>query len=580
MTVSPRLSPYEMLVAVRPQLLEGPANTDAISLLGQAVSDVLDDDSSESVVLQLVADLESARSSAMTADINRRWALPLTALLGLLRQHLHNRSVQSAAIDPASVTLRDKVLAALDVGIDTPTAIGEYVQSPTTVVSRVLRQLAEQGRVQRAEAGEDKRRRPYRRADAAPELSQLIDPDTESSPERGIADVAALIDFAERQTHCNIKTASALLPNLIAAGSDEHLSPSLRVSALGVAGVIVRADGASNAGDDALDLAETAEVVAAGSGDNLLRARAAYDRARAVLFAMPHEIETCLSDLRRAEEFAQGDWSPAGQILLGWCAYTHGLIEEGKDLTSATKYANEALTFFRNAGFDYGATAALTQLARVDYANAAWEDAADHALEALSIANSHGYLRLMAESSFWAGDLLSENDPHRAEQLFTTAAEIFEAVGSRHWRALSYAARALAKVRRDPGLLGEKAEGLLNYLLQLQEEMSTSETSWAAAVLNRWIGVCARYARQYEVAQEHLDASVDQYVATTSAPGLLLAKAGLLATKGEHFEIEGVDLAGVLEDDDFAFGAGNVAPAAKGALEQLEGGALREFGAF
>ena len=34
------------------------------------------------------------------------------------------------------------MLAALDVGIDTPTAIGEDVQSPTTVVSRVLRQLA------------------------------------------------------------------------------------------------------------------------------------------------------------------------------------------------------------------------------------------------------------------------------------------------------------------------------------------------------------------------------------------------------------------------------------------------------
>ena len=502
MTVSPRLSPYEMLVAVRPRLLEGPANAGAISLLGQAVSDVLDDDSSESVVLQLVADLESARSSAMTADINRRWALPLTALLGLLRQHLHNRSVQSAAIDPTSVTLRDKVLAALDVGIDTPTAIGEYVQSPTTVVSRVLRQLAKQGRVVPAEAGEDKRRRPYRRADAAPELSQLIDPGIESSPDRGIADVAALIAFAEHQTHCNIKTASALLPNLIAAGSDEHLSPSLRVSALGVAGVIVRADGASNAGDDALDLAETAEVVAAGSGDDLLLARAAYDRARAVLFAMPHEIETCLSDLRRAEGFAKGHWSPAGQIRLGWCAHTRGLIEEGKDLTSATKHANDALTFFKNAGFDYGATAALTQLARVDYANAAWEDAANHALKALSIANSHGYLRLMAESSFWAGELLSENDPQRAEQLFTTAGEIFEAVGSQHERLLSYAARAVAKVRRDPRVRGEKAEDLLNHLRQLQEAMSTSETYWAAAVLNRWIEVCARYARQYEVAQE------------------------------------------------------------------------------
>ena len=577
MTDSRRLSPYEMLVAVRPQLLEGPANPGAISLLGQAVSDVLDDDGSESVVLQLVADLESARSSAMSADINKRWALPLTALLGLLRQHLHNRSVQSAAVDPTSVTLRDKVLAALDVGIDTPTAIAGYVESPTTVVSRVLRQLAEQGRVEPAEGGEDKRRRPYRRVEASPELSQLIDPGVESAPARGIADVAALIDFAEHQTRFNVKAASALLPNLSAAGSDTHLDPSLRVAALGVAGVIVRAEGASSAGDDALDLAETAHEIAAESGDNLVLARAAYDRARAVLFAMPHEVETCLSDLQRAEEYAAHDSSSAGQILLGWCAYTRGLIE-GKDLTSATEHVERALTLFRQADFDYGVAAALTLLTRTRYANAVLEDTAGLAVEALSIANSHGYLRIMAESSFWAGDLLSEDEPQRAEQLFTTAGELFEAVGNAHWRALSYASLEVAKVRRDPGLLGKYAEDLLQKLQQLQGKITTDETSWAAAVLNRWIGVCARYARRYDVALEYLGTSVGQYATTASAPGLVLAKAGLRAAERGHFEIEGADLAAVLEDDDFAFGRGKVLPAAKGAVEQFEDGTLRELG--
>jgi hypothetical protein len=233
---------------------------------------------------------------------------------------------------------------------------------------------------------------------------------------------------------------------------------------------------------------------------------------------------------------------------------------------------------FRQQAFDYGAATALTLLTRASYTNSAWEGMADRALEALSIANSHGYLRLMAESSFWAADLLFEDDPQRADQLFTTAGELFEAVGSQHWRALSYASRKVVKVRRDPGLLGENAQDLLSELLELQGETSINETSWAAAVLSRWIGVIARYARQYPIAQEYLDASAEQYTAAAFAPGLALARVGLLAAARGHVEIKGEDLVDVLEEDDLAFGTGNAPFAAKGALKQLEQGTLGELG--
>ena len=578
MTASARLSPYEMLAAMRPNLLKRPPDIGAVSLLGQAVSDVLDDDNSESVVLQLIADLESARANEGDAEIHKRWSLPLVALLGMLRQHLHNRTVQAAAMDPTSITLRDKVLAALDAGIDTPTAIGEYVHSPTTVVSRVLRQLAKQGRVERAEGGEDKRRRPYRRVDMSQELSQLIDTDDESSPVRGIADIAALIDFAEELMRCNIKTAAALLPSLIAAGSDAHLSPGLRVSALGVAGVMVRGIGAPSAAEDALDLAETAGVIAEGSGDDLLLADAAYGRARAVLFATPHDVEKVLHDLQRAEDYAKDDSSSAAQIRLGWCAYTRGLIEEGKDLVSATEHVERARMFFGRAHFSYGEAAALVLLTRARSTNYAWKGTADLALQALSLANSHGYLRLMAESSFWAAELLSESDPLRAERLFSTAGELFESVGSRHWRALSYASRKLVDVRRDPGMLGQNAKELLQELKELQAETSINEKSWAAAVLNRWIGVCALYAQQYDVAQAHLGTSVGQYGATPFAPGLVLAKAGLKATERGHSQVEYDDLAAVLEDDDFTFLTGNAPPVVEFALERPDRVTVAEFG--
>jgi hypothetical protein len=188
MTNSRQLSPYEMFTAIRPRLLNRPADTGAVSLLGQVVCDVLD--GTESDVLQAIADLESARSSAAAATINERWELPLAGLLGLLRQNVHNRTVQAAANDPSSTTLRDKVLAAIEAGVDTPTAIGEHVHSPTTVVSRVLRQLADDGRVELAEGGEDKRRRPYRLVETTAEVG-AAEEIALSSPARGLKETAA-----------------------------------------------------------------------------------------------------------------------------------------------------------------------------------------------------------------------------------------------------------------------------------------------------------------------------------------------------------------------------------------------------
>jgi hypothetical protein len=96
--------------------------------------------------------------------------------------------------------------------------------------------------------------------------------------------------------------------------------------------------------------------------------------------------------------------------------------------------------------------------------------------------------------------------------------------------------------------------------------------------LSRWIGVIARYARQYPIAQEYLDASAEQYTAAAFAPGLALARVGLLAAARGHVEIKGEDLVDVLEEDDLAFGTGNAPFAAKGALKQLEQGTLGELG--
>jgi tetratricopeptide (TPR) repeat protein len=385
-----------------------------------------------------------------------------------------------------------------------------------------------------------------------------------------MADVGALIDIAEALTQCNAHMAAVFLPDLIAAGSNAHLSPSVRVSALGVAGAILRSSGSVNAAEDALDLADTAEMIAKGSRKNLVCARAAYESARASLFALPNESETYLADLERAERFAERETGPESQIRLGWCAYTRCLIDEGTDLKRADEHAHKALDLFEANDFHYGMAAALTALTHVRYTISEREGTARLALRALSIANSHGYLRIMAESAFWAGELLSDEDPDQADRLFTSAAEHFQAVGSSQWSALAYASRALTREQRRVGELDvDQAERLLAVLRDLQSNTSSNETSWAAAVLKRRIAALARRAQKYAVAEREFGESLEIYEATASAPGLAMARAGLIATEREHAEVRKDDVVDALRGSGSPF-SGLIPQAAVSAVKPLE----------
>ena len=148
---------------MRPRLLGRPADISAVSLLGQAVSHVLDENCSDEDVRLMIADLEADSSNAAAGGINVLWELPLVGLLGLLRQNVKYREFLAETLNPSAEALRAKVLTAIDAGVRTPTDIGAVVESPTNVVLRVLRELADEGTVEPAEPAEDRRERPYRR---------------------------------------------------------------------------------------------------------------------------------------------------------------------------------------------------------------------------------------------------------------------------------------------------------------------------------------------------------------------------------------------------------------------------------
>jgi hypothetical protein len=180
MPESGQASPYEVFDALRRRLLSRPGDTSAVSLLGQAVSDVLDSGCPDADVQTVIADLEAARAAVKEGELNEKWELPLTSLLGLLNQNMHNRAVGVAALNPRSPTLRDKVLAAIDAGFVTPTAIGTETHSPTTIVSLVLADLVETRHIELAETNDDQYQRSFRRV---PKPRPKFDPVAAEIPE-------------------------------------------------------------------------------------------------------------------------------------------------------------------------------------------------------------------------------------------------------------------------------------------------------------------------------------------------------------------------------------------------------------
>jgi hypothetical protein len=172
-------TPYDMFAAVWPRLLKRPAGAKAVSQLGQAVSDALDKGCSDRDVQLMIADLEAERERVSTGDSDDLWTLPLTGLLGVLRQTLHNRAVMPASLDPGNEMLRDRVVMAIDVGTNTPAAIAALLRAPTTVVCLVMHQLTDAGLIEPAEPAEDQRQRPYRRVENSDPVANSVWPEAE-----------------------------------------------------------------------------------------------------------------------------------------------------------------------------------------------------------------------------------------------------------------------------------------------------------------------------------------------------------------------------------------------------------------
>jgi tetratricopeptide (TPR) repeat protein len=575
----PSKTPYEVLADVGPRLLKRDADAHSVSLLGQTVSDVVDGAhrlGDASVLLKVIADLESARSNALVETINREWALPLAALLGLVRQHLHNRRAEAASMNPASETLRDKVQAAIDAGVETPTAIGSFVGSPPTVVSRTLRRLVQDGVIEQVDAAcDDKRVRRYRRTrkDEAAASKRRSRPDAVIA--RTVLDPVMLVDFADRQSHINPVSAMHLIPDLMRIGVVEDAPAPLRVSALSVACVITRASGLPDAAEESLAIADTVQHIADQSGDTELLARATYERVRAGLLAVPAAAREYLDELETVEKYLQGIDGMEAVIRRGWCDYTRSIILDRTAMAAPSEHIFKAIEAFETAKHSYGLAASHNLLARTLYTSTDFDQALSAVRKAAEISNAHGYLRLMAEASFWMGEVLMRDNHVGAEYCFKTAGDQFKSVGGAStWSVLCSASARLAAAQSNSAELGRKdAKKLVGQFRKAWKSLGGSGAekephAWAVALFSRRLGVIARHAGDWEIAEESFSRSISIYRSQAHLRGAVMAQAGLNATQHKHEVIDHDDAEAALQSSKQSTGREEADSAATSMLER------------
>ncbi|WP_020110659.1 hypothetical protein [Rhodococcus sp. 114MFTsu3.1] len=532
-------SAYDLLVESAPQFVQGRADDRTVSLLGQAVADVLTSAPTDRQLQELVETFEQVRST-ISSDSGGEWNASIVGFLGLLRQHLRNRHDRSETANPTSATLRAKVLTALEAGFSNPTAISGFVDSPVTVVSRTLRKLVDEGRVERRanEGANDGRVRNY---DVVSQPAHTLtgpmgDPD---EAELSSIEPSILIPFAERQIRTNPMTATELVPDLVAVGRRQANSPSDRVAALSAASVITRATAQPDAAGLASDLAQVMEAVARDSADSVLLACAAYESVRSGIVARGKtNLDEWFAELDAAELHIAHREDAAACFRRGWIEYTRGLLHGPSSPEDAEYRCGQAVKFFEKAESDYGRCASLILIARSLHHRSEGIAAVESAEAAVSIAQKHNYVRLLAESSLWLGEALVDQERARAQRLFRLSSDSFKLCGARSWYAVAECSREMASALQGDGFSdASRTIALLQKLVSLRASFASPEDatdgvlrSWAYACISRRIGVVARHvAGERDAAIEYLSLAAEIYSARRDGRGLALALAGLSA---------------------------------------------------
>ncbi|AYJ50525.1 ArsR family transcriptional regulator [Rhodococcus sp. P1Y] len=510
--------------------------------MGQAIADVLQSESAERDIADLLTDLTQSRDHP-TDGSETAWQPVLSALLGVVRQYVHRRELDEAAGDPSNASVRARILLAIQAGARRPTDIAKTVGSPPTVVSRALRILVEDGDLRGPSTDpNDGRFRIYELS--AGDQGSVV-------PGRNIVEFRSTQTEAARDARsaARVKPAFGLpyVSTLNRVGADRAIDAAVRADSLSAACMVLRSNRALT---EARTVAEQISELGDDTGDDFIQAVGLYEIARTTVEDPEGDRANAFDLLTQADALLKGQESNSAAMQRAWILYSKAVFTP-TGLSAAVDHLFESRTLFGQTQDRYGESACDMVLARFYAEKLDFSQSLQSARRGFEFADGGNFVRLTAECALWMGSairvaLLSGVSNHESPVVYLELAERrFGGLGLASWAAIAQSELVLhgrldAQSLQTFGPENEKlvdACSTIESLAQLVHDLPGASSSWAAASLYRRVGVLCRLSGRFEHAVRWFDLAYRIHETRRDLFGMSIALAGKRSAQHSVFEL-------------------------------------------
>lgn len=467
---------------------EGEIDSPTSYLLGQLAAELVTSDASTVELSHLIATTQNAESSSSdgsSAGEHGRQLL-FRFLLGLLQGVLVERRAAVSKGTGSPLTVRQRALNLLALAPQNPSSVSAKIGCSFATASRALSRLREQGLVDYVPSSDEADGR-YRMCELTEIgekhlddrfLGQVKETD-EESPEVSdesydYRDAVVSLTGAVADLNKHDPALAAKLYPALEALKEQVADTDLRAAALGELSVLARSKPDLVTADQSRRWLD--ELVAlATHGSPLTAARAHYERARWTMrYRNSNDLEIEM-DLEAAQKYAAEAGGPDGADRTAWCLYQRSSRALWRrDWAQAISLADAASSAFTKLDDHHGWLASRLVSARARFAHGDVSTSHDELVRVVEAAKCGGYKRQLADGLFWLGQAKILNDDPVASATIMEAANNYDALGDRDWRAVAKASAETA-IFMAGEMDSAAAKSLRKQLAKAQSEIEKSE---------------------------------------------------------------------------------------------------------
>ncbi|MBB3606626.1 hypothetical protein FHT40_006317 [Mycolicibacterium sp. BK556] len=487
------------------ELLSAPERTDdakSAHLIGQVVAEVIAGgpdraDMKKIAATALLLQQDRAVGGSEEVAAGRGWVYSLIA--GMFQTLMVYDKARSAA-SKGQGTVKERVLYVLAEGDEAATVIAQKADCAPEVASRSLRNLRDQGLVERVGQGpaHDQRFHIYR---LTPAGEKFIDgrllgdntplPDQPQAelvydPTEQLACLTRLVRHVAKHDPSIAAPIAPTLEHLAGAATDPHV----RADAFGELCVLGRSATDTAGADDMQRWYEGLLDLAHGSPS--ITARAYYERGRRRQMneAGAGNAQEALRDFARAREAAQGIEGDERSHRLAWCSYQEAVIAlHERRAVDAQIRGLEAKGLFETITDEQFEAGAAELACDIVVARALWMDGkagvARKKLESvLEVARANNYKRQIADARRWLGIIAADDGAPDAIVNLSVAEAFYQQTANSHLAAVTRAAMSSSEYLSSDMSVAQ-AEVLKTKLMTVLHELSDSAPA-ATSQLRCW----------------------------------------------------------------------------------------------